>query len=62
MMPTPVVSVIMPAYNAAAYLNEAVASVVSQNFTDWEMWFIPTMVLQTLRLPLSAIGGKKMPA
>jgi teichuronic acid biosynthesis glycosyltransferase TuaG len=38
MMPTPVVSVIMPAYNAAAYLNEAVASVVSQTFTDWELW------------------------
>ncbi len=33
----PKVSVITPAYNAALFLSEAVESVRSQSFTDWEM-------------------------
>ncbi len=34
---TPVVSVIMPCYKQAEFLREAVASVVAQTFTDWEL-------------------------
>jgi teichuronic acid biosynthesis glycosyltransferase TuaG len=33
----PLVSVIMPAYNAVAYIEQAVESVVSQTFTSWEL-------------------------
>ena len=33
----PEVSVIMPAYNAAAYVAEAIASVLAQTWRDWEL-------------------------
>jgi glycosyltransferase involved in cell wall biosynthesis len=35
--PVPLVTVIMPCYNQARYLPEAVASVVAQAFADWEI-------------------------
>lgn len=35
--PVPVVSVIVPCYNQAQFLREAVESVVAQTFTDWEL-------------------------
>ncbi len=34
---TPLVSVIMPAYNAAPFIEEAIASVMAQTVTDWEL-------------------------
>lgn len=37
---TPLVSVIMPAYNAASFLREAISSVISQTVTDWELFVI----------------------
>ncbi len=37
---SPLVSVIMPAYNAASYLREAISSVISQSVTDWELFVI----------------------
>ena len=37
---TPLVSVIMPAYNAAAFIEEAIASVQAQTITDWELLVI----------------------
>jgi glycosyltransferase involved in cell wall biosynthesis len=36
----PVLSVIMPVYNAEAYLKEAVASLLNQTFTDFELILI----------------------
>jgi len=36
----PVVSVIMPAYNAEAYLGRAAESVLSQTFTDLELLIV----------------------
>lgn len=34
---TPVVSVVLPTYNREALLRQAVASVLAQTFTDWEL-------------------------
>src|SRR5579864_9295071 len=34
---SPLVSVIMPAYNAAAHIAEAIRSVVAQTYTNWEL-------------------------
>lgn len=39
-MNAPHVSIITPAYNAARYLPQAVASVVEQSFQDWELIII----------------------
>lgn len=36
----PLVSVVMPAYNAARYISEAIESVISQSFGDWELIII----------------------
>lgn len=36
-MDKPLVSVIMPAYNAALYINEAIESVINQTFRNWEL-------------------------
>lgn len=36
-MSTPNISVIMPAYNAEKYIKEAIGSVLSQTFEDWEL-------------------------
>lgn len=37
---SPVVSVVMPAYNGAKYIGEAIESVISQTMTDWELIII----------------------
>lgn len=39
-MDYPLVSVIMPAYNAAKYIDEAVLSVIKQTYTHWELIII----------------------
>lgn len=33
----PLVTVVMPAYNAARYVEEAIGSVITQTVTDWEL-------------------------
>lgn len=37
MNPTPLVSVIMPAFNVEKYISEAIESVLSQDFGDFEL-------------------------
>ena len=34
------VSVIMPAYNAARYIEQSIRSVTAQTYTDWELLVI----------------------
>lgn len=36
-MATPLVSILMPAYNAQRYLEDCICSVVAQDFKDWEL-------------------------
>lgn len=36
----PIVSVIIPVYNAMPYLQEAVKSIIDQTFTDYELIFV----------------------
>ena len=36
-MITPLVSICMPAYNAAPYIQEAVQSIIDQTYTNWEL-------------------------
>ena len=33
----PAISVVLPVYNAAAYVREAVESILAQSFTDFEL-------------------------
>lgn len=37
---TPAITVLMPAYNAARYIGEAIASVLQQTFTDFELLIV----------------------
>ncbi len=37
MVDNPLVSVVMPAYNAAAYIDEAVESMLAQTYQNWEL-------------------------
>jgi glycosyltransferase involved in cell wall biosynthesis len=39
-MSSPTLSIVMPVYNAAAYIREAVASILNQTFTDFELIII----------------------
>lgn len=39
-MPDPVISVVMPVYNSAAWLREAIDSILLQSFTDFELILI----------------------
>lgn len=36
-MPDPLVSIVLPVYNAERYLQAALASMLAQSFSDWEM-------------------------
>ena len=40
MIPTPVVSIIVPVYNAEKYLHRCIDSILAQTFTDWELLLI----------------------
>ncbi|MBO5425448.1 MAG: glycosyltransferase, partial [Lachnospiraceae bacterium] len=33
----PLISIIMPVYNAELYIEAAISAIVAQTFTDWEL-------------------------
>ena len=60
-MPSPAVSVVMPAFNAAAFLDEAVQSILDQTFRDFEFIIVDdgstddtARILQNMRRPMTA--------
>ena len=48
------ISIIMPAYNAALYIKEAITSVLNQTYQDWELLLL-TITLQMRQLILLSI-------
>ena len=54
----PLVSVIMPAYNAEEFLREAIASVQAQTVTDWELLVIDDCSRDTTPEMVRAIGAE----
>lgn len=53
----PLVSVIMPAYNAEEFLQEAIASVQAQTITDWELLVIDDCSRDNTAQMVEAIAG-----
>ncbi len=54
----PLVSVIMPAYNAEEFLREAIASVQAQTVTDWELLVIDDCSRDATSEIVRTIAGK----
>ncbi len=54
----PLVSVIMPAYNAEEFLEEAIASVQAQTVTDWELLVIDDCSRDATSEIVRTIAGK----
>jgi teichuronic acid biosynthesis glycosyltransferase TuaG len=57
MTPPPTVSIIMPAYNAAATLPAAVASVQAQTFVDWELMVVDDGSIDTTPTLVAAMAA-----
>lgn len=55
---SPLVSVIMPAYNMAAFIEEAIASVQSQSISDWELIVIDDCSRDSTREIVGAMAQK----
>lgn len=56
----PKVSVIIPAYNRAYIINEAIASVLSQTFTDFEVLIIDDGSTDNTRQVIESIGDERI--
>lgn len=55
---TPLVSVIMPAYNAASFIEEAIISVINQTVTDWELLVIDDRSKDSTRSIVAELAGR----
>lgn len=40
LVPPPLVSVMMPSYNASEYVSEAIESIIAQTYSNWELIFV----------------------
>lgn len=58
--PVPLVSVLMPAYNSEAFVGEAVASMLAQTFTDFELLIIDDGSTDSTRAVLEAIHDSRL--
>ena len=57
---TPQVSVVIPAYNCAAYVGQACDSVLSQTYTDWEIIVVDDGSKDDTRLVLDKYGDRRV--
>ena len=57
---TPQVSVVIPAYNCAAYVGQAIDSVLSQTYTDWEIIVVDDGSKDDTRLVLEKYGDRRI--
>jgi glycosyltransferase involved in cell wall biosynthesis len=55
---TPQVSVVIPAYNCAAYVGQAVDSVLRQTYTDWEIIVVDDGSRDDTKLILEQYGDR----
>jgi glycosyltransferase involved in cell wall biosynthesis len=60
MTPAPLISVVMPTYNRLHYIRAAVASVLAQNFADWELIVIDDGSDDDTRLYLSTLSDARI--
>jgi glycosyltransferase involved in cell wall biosynthesis len=56
-MTQPLISVVMPAYNAAAYIDQAVQSLINQTYTHWELLIADDGSSDTTRQKIAAYKG-----
>lgn len=54
----PTVSIVTPAYNAAPFIEETIASVRAQTFPDWEMWVVDDRSKDDTAARVSAIAAR----
>ena len=57
---TPAVSVIIPAYNRAAVIGAAIASVLGQSFTDFELIVVDDVSIDGTVAAVEAIGDPRL--
>ena len=55
---TPLVSVIMPAYNSEQYIAEAIQSVLSQSIPQWELLVVDDCSTDSTRRIIEELAGK----
>lgn len=56
----PLVSIIMPAYNADSYIGEAVASVIDQSYANWELLIIDDGSTDNTQVALSEFSDHRI--
>ncbi|MFS2111768.1 glycosyltransferase family 2 protein [Sphingomonas sp. Sphisp140] len=60
MSAAPTVSVIMPAYNGAAWIGATIDSVLAQDFTDWEMVIVDDCSTDDTRALLATLTDRRI--
>lgn len=59
-LPAPTVSVIMPAYNGAAWIGATIDSVLAQDFADWEMVIVDDCSTDDTRALLATLTDPRI--